>query len=139
MIRKTREEYLKETRPQAEQSIKRQLVLDAVADAEDINVTPEEIEAVFQLYAQMGQDLPRSEAQIRGLRASYRREKAVTRLVELTTDPNPDEEIEEEVAEEASIANAQAAALADEDLAEESVASSEVQSEPVQTEETATA
>ena len=137
MMRKSREEYLQEIRPQAEQRIKRQLVLDAVADEENISVTPEEIEAVFQLYAQIGQELPRSEAQIRALRVSFRREKAITRLVELTTDPDPDEEIEEEVAEEASVANAEAAALAGEDLAEESVASSEVQSEPEKAEASA--
>jgi trigger factor len=150
MIRKSREEYLQELRPQAEQHIKRQLVLDAVADTEDIKVTPEEFNAVAQLYAQMGQDVSHSEAQLRGLEASYRREKAITRLVELTTDPDPDEEIEEEAAEEASIANAEAAALAGEGLEEESAVSTEAdrtlsevtaetQSEPEKAEESATA
>jgi trigger factor len=124
MMRKSRQEYLDEIRPQAEQRIKRQLVLDAIADAEDIHVAPEELEAVIQAYAQIGQDLGRSDAQRRGLERIFRREKAITRLVELTTDPDPDEEIEKEVAEEESVANAEAAALAGADLEEESVASS---------------
>jgi len=138
MIRKTRTEYLDEIRPQAEQRIKRQLVLDAVAREENIVATPEEIEALFQLYAQVGQELPHSDAQIRALTASYQREKAISRLIELTTDPDPDEEIEEEVAEEASVANAEAAALASEDLPDESAASGEAQSEPAQAGESAT-
>jgi trigger factor len=150
MIRKSREEYLQELRPEAEQRIKRQLVLDAVADKEDVQVTPEELNAVAQLYAQIGQDVLHSEAQMRGLETTYRREKAITRLVELTTDPDPDEEIEEEAAEEASIANAEAAALAGEGLEEESAVSTEAdrtlpevtaetQSEPAKAEESATA
>jgi len=139
MIRKTRTEYLNEIRPQAEQRIKRQLVLDAIVKEENIVATPEEMEALFQLYAQVGQEVPRSEAQTRALTASYQREKAISRLIELTTDPDPDEAIEEEVAEEASLANAEAAALAAGDLPEEGVASSEAQSESAQTEESATA
>jgi len=139
MIRKTRTEYLSDIRPQAEQRIKHQLVLDTVAKEENIVATPEEIDALFQLYAQMGQELSRSEAQIRALTASYQREKAVSRLLELTTDPDPDEAIEEEVAEEASVANAEAAALVAGDLTDESVASVEAQSEPAQAEESATA
>jgi len=139
MIRKTRTEYLSEIRPQAEQRIKRQLVLDAVAKEENIVATPEEIDALFQLYAQVGQELSRSEAQIRALTASYQREKAISRLLELTTDPDPDEAVEEEIAEEASVANAEAAALVAGDLTDEDVASGEAQSDPAQAEESATA
>jgi len=139
MIRKTRTEYLSEIRPQAEQRIKRQLVLDAVVKEENIVATPEEIEALFQLYTQVGQELSRSEAQIRALTASYQREKAISRLLELTTDPDPDEAVEEEIAEEASVANAEAAALVAGDLTDEDVASGEAQSDPAQAEESATA
>jgi len=139
MIRKTRTEYLSEIRPQAEQRIKRQLVLDAVVKEENIVATPEEIEALFQLYTQVGQELSRSEAQIRALTASFQREKAISRLLELTTDPDPDEAVEEEVAEEASVANAEAAALVAGDLTDEGVASGEAHSEPAQAEESATA
>lgn len=111
MMRKSREEYLKELEPEAEKRVKRQLVLDAVARAEEINIEPEEIEALFRAYGQIGQNLPRSEAQISALTSSYRREKALTRLVELTTPPDPDAEVEGLEEEEASIENAEAAAL----------------------------
>ena len=65
-------------------------------DQEEINVLPEEIEALFHAYAQMGQELPHTEDQIRSLMLSYRREKTLSRLVELTTDPDPDAESEAE-------------------------------------------
>lgn len=115
MMRKTREEYLEELKPDAEKRVKNQLVLDEVAKAEEISVAPEEIEALYRAYAQAGNELPRTESQIRALAMSYLREKTITRLVELTTDPDPDAESEEEVL---SIENAEAAALAAE--AEES-------------------
>ncbi len=114
MMRKTREEYLKDIQPDAEKRVKRQLVLDALADKESISVLPEEIEALFRAYAQAGQQLDRSDAQIRALAVSYRREKAITRLLELTTDPDPDATSAEE--EEAGTANAEAAALAGDTL-----------------------
>ena len=124
MVQKTREEYLEEIAPDAEKRVRRQLVLDAVAKQEDVGVLPEEIEAVFQAYAQAGQPLQQTEGQIRALVASYRREKTVSRLVELTTDPDPEDETaivdaegEEGVGgeEEVSIINAEAAALAGSD------------------------
>jgi len=114
-MRKSREEYLKEIAPDAEKRLKRQLVLDEVAQKEEINVTPEEIESLFRTYAQVGQNLQRTDAQVRSLTSAYRREKAITRLLELTTDPDPDAEIENAEEEEASIANAEAAALAGEE------------------------
>ena len=111
LMRKNREEYLKELEPDAEKRVKRQLVLDAVAKQEEITIAPEELEQLAQAYAQMGQALPRTEEQLRALAQSLMREKTVSRLVELTTDPDPDEEIEEEAD---SLANAEAAALAGE-------------------------
>ena len=119
MMRKSRDEYLKQIEPDAEKRVKRQLVLNAVAEKEEIEVAPEEIEALFRAYAQIGQNLPQTEQQIRNMAASLRREKTITRLVELTTDPDPDAEIEAEVQEEATITNAEAAALTgEEDVAE---------------------
>jgi trigger factor len=93
MLRKTREEYVKELEPNAEKRVRQQLVLDEVARKEDISVTPEELETIYRAYAQAGQNLPRTEAQIRALAQTYRREKTITRLVELTTDPDPDAEV----------------------------------------------
>ena len=48
MMRKTREEYLKDIEPDAEKRVRRELVLDAVANQEKISVVPEEIEALFR-------------------------------------------------------------------------------------------
>lgn len=111
MTRKTREEYLEDIEPEAEKRVKRELVLDQVANQEEIGILPEEIEAVFRTYEQAGQTLPRSETQIRSIAINYRREKAISRLIELTTDPDP---VEEAAEAEASIENAEAAAVASE-------------------------
>jgi trigger factor len=99
MMRKSREEYEQELRPDAEKRVKRQLVLDAIAKQEDIQVQPEEVEALFNAYAQMGQPLPQTEAQIRALALNYRNEKALTRLLELTTDSEADDDEEADVVE----------------------------------------
>jgi trigger factor len=124
MIGKSREEYNEEMRPEAEKNVKRRLVLDEIAQREQVSVQAEEIEAIFQAYAQMGQKLPETEEQVRSLMVSYRWEKAFKRLLELTTDPDPDAESEAEA--EASITSAEAAALAGE-TASEGQAESEVQ------------
>jgi trigger factor len=108
LVGKSREEYLAEIRPDAERRVKRQLVLEEISQKEKITVEPEEIEALLNAYAQMGQELPHSENQLRSLAFSYRREKALSRLVELTTDPDT-EEVEAE--DEASIVNAQPIAV----------------------------
>jgi trigger factor len=112
MVRKSREEYLEEVRPQAERRVKRQLVLDAVAQSENITVEPEELEALLNAYTQFGQALPHTEDRLRALAFSYRREKALSHLVEMTTDTDPEEEEEKN---EASIVDAQAGTLAEEE------------------------
>ncbi len=111
LMKKSRAEYLKELEPDAEKRVKRQLVLDEVAKKEEITVAPEEVEALFRAYAQMGQNLPRTDGQIRSLSQGLLREKAITRLVELTAGPESSEE------EEVSVANAGTAALAGEEEA----------------------
>src|SRR6266853_624281 len=87
LLKKTREEYQKELEPDAEKGVKRQLVLDEVIKKEKISVAPEEVEALFRAYTQVGQSLPQTEGQIRALAQSLLHEKAITRLVELTTEP----------------------------------------------------
>src|SRR5439155_23501012 len=77
---------------EAEQRAKRQLVLEEVADKENIDITAQEAETLLKIYDQSGRKQDRSDAQLRGLIAMYRREKAISRLLELTTDPDPDEE-----------------------------------------------
>src|SRR5262249_37892088 len=115
----------------------RQLVLAEIARKEDINVAPEELEALYNAYTQMGQPLSRTEAQLRALAINYQREKALTHLLELTTDPDPDVESDAETSEEAIIANAQAAALAGETAGE--AISAEDHTTGVDTEESAAA
>jgi trigger factor len=112
MIAKSRQEFAEQVRPDAEKRVKHRLVLDEIAQLEQISVQTEEMEALFQAYAQMGQELPTTEEQVRSLMMSYRLEKAFNRLLELTTDPDPDAESEAEA--ESSIVNAEAAALAGE-------------------------
>lgn len=123
LVKKTREEYLKDIEPEAEKRVRRELILDAVAKQEQIGIVPEEIEAIFRAYAQAGQELDRSEAQIRALVVNYRREKAISKLVELMTDPDPADEvtaIDTIEDEEASITNAEAAALASDSVVADS-------------------
>ncbi|GAC1365461.1 MAG: trigger factor [Ktedonobacteraceae bacterium] len=114
MMNKTQEEYRQELHPEAEQRVKRQLVLEEIAKREQIRVQPQEIEALFNAYEQMGQTLPRTEEQIRSLVISFQREKTLARLVELTTDPDPDEESEALQEEAQAVASAESAALAGE-------------------------
>ncbi len=95
LLKKSRAEYLKELEPDAEQRVKRQLVLDEVIKKEEISVKPEEVEALFRAYAQIGQNLPQTEGQLRALAQSLLREKAITRLVELTTEPEIEDSKEE--------------------------------------------
>jgi trigger factor len=117
LIKKTREEYEESLKPDAERRVKQQLVLDEIAKREDIQVTANEIEQLFRLYAQMGQSLPQTEEQIRDLASSLRREKTIARLLELTTEPDPDEA--ESAAEESVQAEVHAEQA--ESAAEESV------------------
>jgi len=133
LLKKSREEYLKELEPDAEKRVKRQLVLDEVIKKEEISVAPEEVEALFRAYAQMGQNLPRTEEQIRALARSLLREKAITRLVELTAGLDP-----ESSEEEAGVANAEAAALAGEEEAKNTQEEVESQHEAAETGTTST-
>lgn len=99
LIKKTPEEYQESLKPEAERRVKQQLALDEVAKREDIQVTADEVESVLRLYVQMGQNLPRTEEQVRSIATSLRREKTILRLTELTTDPDEAEaEGEPEVA-----------------------------------------
>ena len=133
MMRKSFDEYKQELRPDAEHRVKRQLVLEEVAQRENIGVVLEELEALYRAYAQAGQALPQTEEQMRMLATSYRREKALTRLVEVTTPPDPDLVSEEESTEEATIEGAQEAAIAGE------VILTDAHNESIETEGSATA
>ncbi|HLI72178.1 MAG TPA: trigger factor [Ktedonobacteraceae bacterium] len=103
LIKKSQAEYLESLKPDAEKRVRQQLVLDEIVKKEDIQVSPEEVESLLRLYAQMGQALPRTEQEVRSIASSLLREKAISRLLELTTDPDPDEEaVEQETKAEAN-------------------------------------
>ena len=119
MIRKNRQEFRDEMRPDAENRVKRTLVLDEIAKQENVNIEATELEQIFRAYAQAGEELPQTEAQIRALAISYRQEKTLSRLVELTTDPDPD--AENLTAEETAVENASAAALVGETISPDEV------------------
>ncbi len=105
LSKQSEEEYEESLKPEAEKRVRQQLVLDAVVKEEKIQVAPEELETIFRVYAQMGQPLPQTDEQFRSLANSLLQEKAVSRLIELTTDPDPDAEAEEaEESEEAALA-----------------------------------
>ncbi len=144
LIKKSAEEYEESLKPDAEKRVRQQLVLDEVTKRENIQVSPEELESIFRFYSQLGQPLPQTEEQVRGLASSLLREKAISRLIELTTDPDPDEEAEaEEAAEEAALAAAveagslenegsEAVVAAEEEASEQANASAEVPQEAEQ-------
>jgi trigger factor len=133
LIKKSEEEYAQSLEPDAEKRVRQQLVLDEIIKKEQISVSPEEIESLYRLYSQMGQNLPQTQEQIRSLASTLQREKAVSRLLELTTDPDPDDAVEEVVEAEApEIAGAeQAAKLAEELSTEAPVAEVEVEAEQI--------
>ena len=133
LIKKSEEEYAQSLEPDAEKRVRQQLVLDEIIKKEKISVSPEEIESLYRLYSQMGQNLPQTQEQIRSLASTLQREKAISRLLELTTDPDPDDAVEEAVEAEApEIAGAeQAAQLAEELSTEAPVAEVEVEAEQI--------
>jgi len=124
LIKKSAEEYEESLKPDAEKRVRQQLVLEEVIKKEEIRVAPEEVESLFRFYAQMGQNLPQTEAQIRSVASSLQREKAISRLVELTTDPDPDEvqETEEGTGSEEAIESAEQPDIAEPEVVEEAAA-----------------
>jgi trigger factor len=53
MIGKTRESYMQELRPAAEDRLKRRLVLDQVAELEGLEAAPDELEAEIERFSEM--------------------------------------------------------------------------------------
>ncbi len=65
--RKSEEEYRQDLRPNAERLVKRDLILEAVADAEDIHADPDEVNSQMQRFTE---NLSRSERDMERLSAS---------------------------------------------------------------------
>ena len=109
--KQTREQYLESILPQAEERLKQEFVLEAVAQQEQITLSEEEQQMLRQIYEAQGQRL--QDAQVRLLVSSYRRQKALNYLVELLTrdEEAPSlEAIAAEAVEKSLTENAQAAA-----------------------------
>ncbi len=81
--KQTREQYMESILPQAEERLKHEFVLEAVAQQEQITISEEEQQMLRQIYEAQGQRL--QDAQVRQLVSSYRRQKALNFLVELLT------------------------------------------------------
>jgi len=120
MMQKSEEQYREELAPEATERVKRELVLDAVADAEQFTVTDRELENWLQVLAMVGGQRRRLRDLSAGQRASLagrlRRDKAAARLVEsATAGPTGQSEAAasgEATSKAAGEANAKAAALA---------------------------
>lgn len=94
MLQKDEETYHKELEPEALGRVKRDLVLTAVADAEDIQVGDDELENMLRLMTALGGKPTRlrqlSATQRASLAARLRRDKAMTRLIEIATEGKGD-------------------------------------------------
>lgn len=90
IMRKSEEEYHKELEPDALQRVKRDLVLNAIADAEGIEATDEEIEGWLAALTALGGKPMRlrqlSPTQRTNASARIRRDKALARLVDIATE-----------------------------------------------------
>ena len=90
MLGKTKDEYHEELEPEATERVKRELILDAIADAEEITVSDGEIDNWLELVALVGAGQRRrlrdlNARQKANVTARLRRDKAAARLVEIAT------------------------------------------------------
>jgi trigger factor len=98
MMQKSEEQHREEIEPQARERAKRDLVLDAVAAAENIAVTDEEIAGWLEFYASVGGRRLTPKTITPGQRANIvtrlRRDKALSLLVEIAGQNQSQEETE---------------------------------------------
>ena len=89
MTQKSEEEHREEMEPDARERVKRDLVLDAVASAENIQISDDQVAGWLELYAAMGGRRLTAKTVTPGQRANIvarlRRDKAVSLLVEIAT------------------------------------------------------
>jgi trigger factor len=99
MMQKSEEQHREEIEPQARERAKRDLVLDAVAAAENIAVTDEEIAGWLEFYASVGGRRLTPKTITPGQRANIvtrlRRDKALSLLVEIAGQNQSQEETED--------------------------------------------
>ncbi len=89
MTQKSEEQHREEIEPEAQERAKRDLVLDAVADAENMTVGDDEVAGWLELYAAMGgrKLTPKtiSAGQRVNIETRLRRDKAISLLVDIAT------------------------------------------------------
>jgi trigger factor len=89
IMNKSLEEYRAEIDPEAKARVKRDLALNAVADAEEIEVSDEEIQNWLDVFTAVGgkpmQLRTLSHGQLDNVTSRIRRDKALARLVEIAT------------------------------------------------------
>jgi trigger factor len=107
LSQKTAEEYKKELEPEAEKNAKTDLVLEAIADQEELTVSDRELQSLLDLYARLGATRPQRANQLsttarRRLAASIKRDKARNFLIEHATRPQTETEEASATATEAS-------------------------------------
>ena len=128
MTQKSEEEHREEMEPDARERVKRDLVLDAVASAENIQISDDQVAGWLELYAAMGGRRLTAKTVTPGQRANIvtrlRRDKAVSLLVEIATK----EETEPETPD-ADAGPADSAAVADAEREADSVESVETAKE----------
>lgn len=125
LSQKTPDQYKKELEPEAERQARTDLVLEAIADKEEITVSESEVQSVLDLYARLGATKPQRVGQLaasarRRLEASLKRDKARSYLIEHATRPLTE-------TEEAGVASVsdETAAAGPSEASEESGASDE--------------
>ncbi|PWT71685.1 MAG: hypothetical protein C5B60_10595, partial [Chloroflexi bacterium] len=98
MTQKSEEQHREEIEPQARERAKRDLVLDAVAAAENIQVTDEEVAGWLEFYASVGGRRLTPKTMTPSQRANIvtrlRRDKALSLLVEIASQNEGQEETE---------------------------------------------
>jgi trigger factor len=108
---KSLEEYRAEIEPEASARVKRDLALGAVADAEKIEVSDDEIQNWLDVFTAVGgkpmQLRNLSHGQLDNVTSRIRRDKALARLVEIATQDQQDQQDQEKTE-----AGAKAAAIA---------------------------
>jgi len=130
IIGKTLEQLREEARPVAEQSVRRDLVLDAVAEAEAVTVPDAEVEEQVRLVAGSStlstkerRRLLASDDLRQRIRRRLRRQYAISRLLELISPPEQDAASTEEAPAEATVADAVETAAVMEDVQPVAIAS----------------
>lgn len=107
LSQKTADEYKKELEPEAEKNARTDLVLEAIADKEQLTVSDRELQSLLDLYARLGAARPQRLGQLsdtarRRLEASIKRDKARNFLIEHATRPQPETEEASATATEAT-------------------------------------